>query len=350
MAPALYPERLRSPVALAFPARINVVGRAVETEWPPYRMKPPPRHQPPVRGLRSEGRPGTGRAAAPVCYRPGEQAHPVPGGPGHRGMPKAVSKLVRNAEIADADRAYHSRAIRGHLRRRGIRAAVPQPVDQIGHRLRRGRAGGRPPGFDTETYEERNTVERCLARLKQWRGLAVRTDELTIVYRAALQLAATHLDPAPSQGIRGIRQADRWMTSRFCSPSKLPAKTSASRRFPLESSPHPEVVKDFDQATAVLDKSLLQQLDFDQRMDHLSRRHPLQLVPRAITNHNDLFRTLDGHGPNTAQQRRWDGAPPARCRPAACKRHRGLPPRERTPHATSALVVVARRRAATSSR
>ncbi|MGX1955212.1 IS5 family transposase [Streptomyces sp. CB02115] len=89
-----------------------------------------------------------------------------------------------------ADRAYSSRAIRGHLRRRGIRAVIPQPADQIGHRLRRGRARGRPPGFDAETYKERNTVERCIARLKQWRGLAMRTDKLAIACQGALHLAA----------------------------------------------------------------------------------------------------------------------------------------------------------------
>ncbi|WP_420711950.1 MULTISPECIES: IS5 family transposase [unclassified Streptomyces] len=92
--------------------------------------------------------------------------------------------------IVLADRAYSSRAIRGHLRRRGIHAVIPQPADQIGHRLRRGRAGGRPPGFDAETYKERNAVERCIARLKQWRGLAVRTDKLAIAYQAALHLAS----------------------------------------------------------------------------------------------------------------------------------------------------------------
>ncbi|RPK70348.1 Transposase DDE domain protein [Streptomyces sp. ADI97-07] len=89
-----------------------------------------------------------------------------------------------------ADRAYSSRAIRGHLRRRGIRAVIPQPADQVGHHLRRGRAGGRPPGFNFEAYKERNTVERCIARLKQWRGLAMRTDKLAIAYQAALHLAA----------------------------------------------------------------------------------------------------------------------------------------------------------------
>ncbi|MFJ6485398.1 IS5 family transposase [Streptomyces sp. NPDC091682] len=90
-----------------------------------------------------------------------------------------------------ADRAYSSRAIRSHLRRRGIRAVIPQPSDQIRHRLRRGRTGGRPPVFDAETYKQRNAVERCINRLKQWRGLAMRTDKLAIVYQAALHLSAT---------------------------------------------------------------------------------------------------------------------------------------------------------------
>ncbi|MET7899810.1 IS5 family transposase [Streptomyces mirabilis] len=89
-----------------------------------------------------------------------------------------------------ADRAYSSRAIRSHLRRRGIRAVIPQPSDQVGHRLRRGRAGGRPPAFDAEAYKQRNTVERCINRLKQWRGLAIRTDKLAIAYQAALHLAS----------------------------------------------------------------------------------------------------------------------------------------------------------------
>jgi transposase len=88
-----------------------------------------------------------------------------------------------------ADRAYSSRAIRGHLRRWQIRVVIPQP-SQVGHRLRRGRQGGRPPGFDADAHKQRNTVERCINRLKQWRGLATRTDKLTIAYQAALHLAA----------------------------------------------------------------------------------------------------------------------------------------------------------------
>ncbi|MFF9178678.1 IS5 family transposase [Streptomyces sp. NPDC014793] len=93
-------------------------------------------------------------------------------------------------DVVLADRAYSPRAIRSHLRRRGIRAVIPQPSDQVGHRLRRGRDGGRPPAFNTEAYKQRNAVERCINRLKQWRGLAMRTDKLAIAYQAALHLAA----------------------------------------------------------------------------------------------------------------------------------------------------------------
>ncbi|OMI84985.1 IS5 family transposase [Streptomyces sp. M1013] len=89
-----------------------------------------------------------------------------------------------------ADRAYSSRAIRGHLRRRGIRAVIAQPSEQVGHRLRRGRLGGRPPAFDADAYKQRNAVERCINRVKQWRGLATRTDKLVIACQAALHLAA----------------------------------------------------------------------------------------------------------------------------------------------------------------
>jgi hypothetical protein len=49
-----------------------------------------------------------------------------------------------------ADKAYSSRAIREHLRKRGIRAVIPVPADQRSHRLRRGSRGGRPPTFDRE--------------------------------------------------------------------------------------------------------------------------------------------------------------------------------------------------------
>jgi transposase len=46
-----------------------------------------------------------------------------------------------------ADKAYSSRGTRAMLRARGVRTVIPQPSDQIAHRQRRGRAGGRPPAL-----------------------------------------------------------------------------------------------------------------------------------------------------------------------------------------------------------
>jgi len=88
-----------------------------------------------------------------------------------------------------ADEGYSSEAIRDHLRRRGIRAVIPQPADQVAKRKRKGRDGGRPPAFDREAYKQRNTVERCINRLKNWRGLATRYEKTATVLRAGLFIA-----------------------------------------------------------------------------------------------------------------------------------------------------------------
>ncbi|MGW9080691.1 IclR family transcriptional regulator domain-containing protein [Streptomyces kronopolitis] len=48
-------------------------------------------------------------------------------------------------------------------------------------------------------------------------------------------------------------------------------------------------------------KSLLAQLDFDSRMEHLARYPSVQLTERTITNPRRLVEVLDGHGPHAAQ-------------------------------------------------
>ncbi|MGW6738880.1 transposase, partial [Streptomyces sp. NPDC055013] len=84
--------------------------------------------------------------------------------PRRRGRPRTRPDMVLT------DKAYSSRAIREHLRRRGSR-------------------GGRPPAFDRETYKQRNTVERCINRLKQWRGIATRYEKTATIYLAGLHIA-----------------------------------------------------------------------------------------------------------------------------------------------------------------
>ncbi|WP_259557243.1 IS5 family transposase [Brachybacterium sillae] len=90
-----------------------------------------------------------------------------------------------------ADKGYPSRANRAWLAERGIKATIPDRQDQAAHRRRRGSAGGRPPAFDPEVYRGRNVIERCFAKLKQWRGIAMRTCKTARSYAAAISLAAT---------------------------------------------------------------------------------------------------------------------------------------------------------------
>jgi transposase len=103
------------------------------------------------------------------------------------GRPRTRPDRVRG------DKAYSSRAIRGHLRDRGIVAVIPEPADQAGHRKRRGSAGGRPPALDAVDYRGRNVIERGFNDTKQWRGLATRYDKLALTYRGAAVLRAITL-------------------------------------------------------------------------------------------------------------------------------------------------------------
>jgi len=90
-----------------------------------------------------------------------------------------------------ADKGYPSKANRAWLRQHEIAATIPERDDQIAHRRKK---PGRPIEFgpeQRERYRGRNVVERCFNRLKQWRGLAMRSDKTARNYHAALCLAAT---------------------------------------------------------------------------------------------------------------------------------------------------------------
>ncbi len=89
-----------------------------------------------------------------------------------------------------ADKGYSSRAIRTHLRRRGISHTIPERADQQAGRQRRGSRGGRPPAFDKLIYRHRNVVERCFNRLKQCRSLATRYDKTHTSFQATVTIAA----------------------------------------------------------------------------------------------------------------------------------------------------------------
>jgi transposase len=98
------------------------------------------------------------------------------------------------------DKAYSSRAIRSHLRRRRITATIPEPADQRNNRLRRGSHGGRPPAFDPERYKQRNVVERAINKLKGHRAVATRYDNRDYMFRGTIDVASIRIwlrDPVP---------------------------------------------------------------------------------------------------------------------------------------------------------
>ena len=92
-------------------------------------------------------------------------------------------------DSVSADKAYSSRATRRYLRRRKIKGCIPEKADQRRHRVNRGSAGGRPPGFDRDRYRARNVVERAINKLKQFRAIATRYDKRGYVFQGSVDAA-----------------------------------------------------------------------------------------------------------------------------------------------------------------
>lgn len=77
------------------------------------------------------------------------------------------------------DKGYSSRAMRRYLRRRGSRLTIARKVNE----RHRGK-------FDKSIYRQRNLVERCFNRLKQFRRIATRYEKKRENYLAMLTLAS----------------------------------------------------------------------------------------------------------------------------------------------------------------
>lgn len=108
--------------------------------------------------------------------------------------------LLERANLTCYGQAYSSAANRAYLRRRGIQAVISVKEDQKAHRRNRGSAGGRTPVFDAGRYQERNTVERCVNKLKTFRAVATRYDKRERIYQGTVDIASIRIwlrDPVP---------------------------------------------------------------------------------------------------------------------------------------------------------
>jgi transposase len=102
-----------------------------------------------------------------------------------------VGRPRTRPDAVAADKAYSSRGNRAHLRKRRIKAVIPEKKDQAANRKKKGSGGGRPVSHDTELCKEGHTVERAINRMKAWRGIATRYDKTPGSYLAGLHLRAS---------------------------------------------------------------------------------------------------------------------------------------------------------------
>ncbi len=99
------------------------------------------------------------------------------GGAGKR--PSGRGRPRRRPQRLVGDKGYSSRKVRRYLRQHGIGSTIPTKRHERPQRT-----------FDRELYRERNRVERCINRLKQFRRVATRYEKLAVNFLAMVTIAA----------------------------------------------------------------------------------------------------------------------------------------------------------------
>jgi transposase len=92
---------------------------------------------------------------------------------------ECVSAIPGIAELI-ADKGYDSDAFRSFLKGRNIKPIIPGKSNRK-KRIR----------YDRKAYRNRNVIERCFCRLKDFRRIATRYDKLARNFFSALCLVAT---------------------------------------------------------------------------------------------------------------------------------------------------------------
>jgi hypothetical protein len=82
--------------------------------------------------------------------------------------------LIAWRDQSSSPREPSSRGNHFYLRKRNIKVVIPEKKDQAANRKEKGSRGGRATSHDVDLCKERNTVERLINQLKDWRGIATR--------------------------------------------------------------------------------------------------------------------------------------------------------------------------------
>jgi transposase len=129
-----------------------------------------------------------------VVITPGQRHDSTQLGPVLAGIrvprPEGRGRPRTRPERVIADKGYSYAHCRQLLRQRQIPHTIPERRDQ---RARRATRRGRPLAFEKAIYTRRNVVERCINRLKHWRGLATRYEKRGQLPRAGGHRVHRHL-------------------------------------------------------------------------------------------------------------------------------------------------------------
>ena len=93
---------------------------------------------------------------------------------------------LQRPKALTADMAYSSKAIRNWLRKRGIKAAIPETKRQKGQRKKRGH---RPIFCDPQLYKKRVFIEHAFSFLKESRRIATRYEKTANNFLAMVHIA-----------------------------------------------------------------------------------------------------------------------------------------------------------------
>lgn len=88
----------------------------------------------------------------------------------------------RKAEAVVADKGYDTDAIVEHIEAIGAQVVIAPKANRLRQRL-----------YDKELYKQRNRIERCFSRLKQFRRLATRYDKHQACFHALVCIACSAL-------------------------------------------------------------------------------------------------------------------------------------------------------------
>ncbi|VEA68200.1 Transposase and inactivated derivatives [Serratia rubidaea] len=94
--------------------------------------------------------------------------------------------MKRHGHAVLADKAYSGHALRNELKNNGIKAVIPQKSNE------KMASDGRAK-LDRDAFRNRNVVERCFGRLKEYRRIATRYDKTARNYLAMVKLGCIRL-------------------------------------------------------------------------------------------------------------------------------------------------------------